>query len=140
VLLLQLDRRQLRAAGVTVSPWLGFFLAPVYLYQRAKRLNQTQWPAITWGAALVLSLGVYAFGANAIGAQVSTAKTESAITEWLVGKGYPDASVSCPSVVLNKPGATFDCVANSLALNGTIIQVTIQNTAGDIVWKVSNLP
>lgn len=52
------DSRRLEAQGHKLNMWLGLFLIPVYLYQRAKMLRDTQAQFITWIVLFVLTLFV----------------------------------------------------------------------------------
>jgi hypothetical protein len=131
------DSKQLEKVGIELPKWQAYILVPLYLYNRAKLVKSSQANVLVWIFAFVISIALPSISATTIGTQVDTGRTQDAITSWLDEKGYPGASVSCPGTVLSKPGAIFDCLAT---LDGETvdIQVTIQNTAGDVVWKVLN--
>lgn len=50
------DSKRLEARGYKLNMWLGFFLIPVYLYNRSRMLKQGQAMLITWSVLFVLSL------------------------------------------------------------------------------------
>ncbi|MEY3484205.1 MAG: hypothetical protein RLZZ218_1040 [Actinomycetota bacterium] len=87
--------------------------------------------------AFTLSFLVESFGASNVGSMESTERVESYITTWLLDNEYASADVyvECPDTVLSKPQATFLCNATSSS-GETLLQVTVENVAGDVTWEV----
>jgi hypothetical protein len=131
------DSNELKKIGITSNVLLGILLIPVYLYRRAKLVGSPQVGLILWSVAFTLSFLVESFGASNVGSMESTERVESYITTWLLDNEYASADVyvECPDTVLSKPQATFLCNATSSS-GETLLQVTVENVAGDVTWEV----
>ncbi len=133
------DWRRLQAAGVERPPvWLGLFLVPAYLYRRAQLLGRNQLTLGLWAAALVLSMtpAVSNLAIDFAGNKMDAATVESQIANWArddVGLGAVD--VSCPGGIPAKRGETFTCVMSDGYGNSALVEVEVQNEAGDVVWQ-----
>ena len=137
VTLVVADANELKKIGMTPNVLLGILLIPVYLYRRAKLARAPQVGLIIWSASFALSFLVESIGASTVGSMESTERVESYITTWLLDNDYASADVyvECPDTVLSKPQATFLCNATSSS-GETLLQVTVENVAGDVTWEV----
>jgi hypothetical protein len=131
------DSNELKKHEIQSSIPLGIIFIPAYLYKRAKLVSAPQIGLIIWVASFILSFLIDTIGASNIGSQQSTDGVEASISTWLVENQFSDSDVSvvCPDTVLSKPQATFLCTANS-AFGDINLQVTIENTDGDVTWQV----
>jgi hypothetical protein len=131
------DSNELKKSGLEISVWMGFLLIPVYLYRRAKLLGSPQIGLIVWTSALAVSFLVDSVASSSVGSMESTDQVESSITSWLLENDYvaSDVIVECPDTVLSKPQATFLCNVTS-SLDEIVLQVTVENEAGDVTWQV----
>jgi hypothetical protein len=133
------DWRRLQAAGVERPPvWLGLFLVPAYLYRRAQLLGRNQLTLAAWAVTLVLSMtpAVSNLAVDFAGNQMDAAIVESQIAQWArddAGAGTVD--VSCPGGIPAKRGETFTCSLRDGYGNSGLVEVEVQNEAGDVVWQ-----
>jgi hypothetical protein len=72
---------------------------------------------------------------------VDTLRTAESIEQALLAKRGIHAKVVCPAVVPAVPGATFECIANSLAtqpahaVTRALFLVTIHNSTGYVTFE-----
>lgn len=136
-----LDSRRLKEAGYDDNSLLilALLLVPVYLWRRSRLLGRDQRHLIVWIAALLLSLtsGFSDFASGVVGNEIDDAVVERAISDWFrdeVEAGQVD--VECPAGIPAKRGETFRCVAEDSFGDSAIVEVEVQNNAGDVIWEV----
>lgn len=130
------DSKQLKEAGIEANTWWGILLVPVYLFKRAKNVGRPPTMGWAWAGAMVLSVVIPMVAASTLGVTISTAKVESEIVKGIERQaGISGVTVECPDTVQSKPGMTFTCIARD-ATEQVFVDVTVQNSAGDIVWQV----
>lgn len=131
--LVLLDHRRLPDA-TRPNIWLGLLLVPIYLFQRSSRLRQTMAIPVVWCVAFAVSLAIPL--ASGVGASIDTSAVEQSIEAGIQEQlGFP-VTAECPAGISAKPESTFQCTIEDDFGVTAIVDVTIQNSAGDIVWEV----
>lgn len=116
------------------SMWLGLFLVPIYLFQRSSRLRQTMAIPVVWSVAFVVALVIPL--ASGVGSFIDAPAVEQSIEAGIQDQlGFP-VTAECPAGISSKPESTFQCTIQDDYGVSAIVDVTIQNSAGDIVWEV----
>lgn len=129
------DARRVRAAGYDVSAALAVLLVPVYLFNRASRLRQKLAIPIVWCVCALASLAGAAIVGNTVGVAIDIPAIEADIAREIDKQAGVTVSVECPSSASPKPGSSFQCLIEADGQKA-IVDVTVQNTAGDFVWQV----
>jgi hypothetical protein len=129
------DAKRLEKAGHDVSKALAVFLVPVYLFKRASILKQTLAIPVVWCLAFAASFAGAGLVGNTVGVALDVPAIEAEIRDGLQEQVGVSASVDCPSTVSPKPGSSFQCIVVGGG-ERAIVNVTVQNTGGDIVWQV----
>ncbi len=131
-----LDNRRVRASGVEISNAMAVFLVPAYLFIRQGKLQQNYAIAIIWCVSFLISLGGAGIIANTVGVQMDVDRVEQNIESEILDQTGYSVTADCPSSVAVRPGSTFQCFVKASDGSGGIVDVTVQNSAGDIVWVV----
>lgn len=129
------DRRRLPEAAKP-NLWLGLALIPVYLFQRASRLRQTMVIPMVWCAAFAVALVLPL--ATGVGTHTDTHAVEQSIESGIQDQLGLTVTADCPDGIAVQPGSTFQCVVKAVDGTTAIADVTIQNSAGDVVWQIRN--
>lgn len=66
---------------------------------------------------------------------MSKARVEGAIERAYLKRSHLTARVSCPSGIVAEPGRAYQCMAHFQDATRIVVEVTIQNARGDIVWR-----
>lgn len=117
---------------------LGFFLIPLYLFARQRRLGRTQ---VLLGVWIVAFLTTVVFQTTVVGdaggIQLNTTRLASQIQQ-KAGASVPGGVVvSCPSETSAHVGQVFQCIITANADQSTYVaNVTVENSSGDVVWQV----
>lgn len=129
------DARRVRAAGFDVSAALAVFLVPVYLFRRANRTGQKLAIPVVWCLCFVASFASAGLVGNVVGVAIDVPAVEAEISGELRDAVGVTVGVDCPSNVSPRPGSSFQCIVSGDG-EKAIVDVTVQNTTGDIVWQV----
>lgn len=133
--LVMLDHRRLPDEAKP-NVWLGLALIPIYLFQRASRLRQSMAIPVVWCIAFAVSLVLPL--ATGVGMHIDSPAVEQSIESGIQDQSGFAVTADCPAGIPVDPGSTFQCVVETVNGTTAIADVTIQNSAGDVVWQVRN--
>jgi hypothetical protein len=92
--------------------------------------------AAAWIAA-VISVGAVAASAQSAGTVLNRPKLQQDIASWIRSRTGEAATVNCPADPAMSQGSQFDCVATAQDGSTAVVTVTVQDSQGDVVWKVT---
>lgn len=141
------DTLALRAAGersAGTSTWWCLFIGWPYLLGRLIRLRNRRGidgtllavAVLLWiGAAI--AVGTVASSAQSAGTVLNQAKLQSELASALKARTGDAATVNCPADPSMSPGSQFECAATFSDGSTAIVTVTVQDSQGDVIWKVN---
>lgn len=131
-----LDVYRVRAVGVKASMVLAILLIPAYLFVRASRLRRGFAIPITWCVMFVVAIAGVIFAPQLLGVPLDVALLETSISTEIENQAGVTVDVECPDGVSARPDETFSCTATATDGSVLLIDVTVQNTRGDVLWEV----
>lgn len=141
LVLVALDAHRLRRAGLPAPSPPYQVVVPAYVVQRTRCLHQHGSYTVVWvvalAAAVVLSSPLTRWAAREPHTALDMDKITRAIQDKLAATTGRPATVHCPPAEPSRPGVRFSCQATGPGGPVESIEVTVQDTQGDIVWRLA---
>lgn len=129
------DARRLRAVGVRASTALAILVVPIYLFIRASRVGGYVIPIVWCVISLATFIATLAL-IPSFGVVVDSPLVERSIERAILRQTGESVDVQCAGFLLVTPGDDFQCSGTTDDGSDFIIDITLQNDSGDIVWEV----
>lgn len=134
--LAEADSRRLNS-GVEISSWRAALFVAAYLFTRSSRLKQSYILPIVWCVCALISLGGSGLVSSVAGVAIDTQAVDTQVAKGIQHQTGIRPDVQCPVSVTVRPGSSCKCPARA-AEQTVLVDVTVQNANGDIVWQVQN--